>query len=105
MKTITTIALCLCSTLTLAKTVNFEPKNPSSWGYITAYIVKNSQKMPIGPITIKPFQAITLEVIAMNIHPKMANSCKNLNEKIFGFNAKNVTFQLKKDWLVHCLFS
>lgn len=83
------------------------PKAPSTWGYIASWaVVNNYFRMTIGDgitIPVETGDYVFLDVTAMNVKPKLSESCSNIQIKTEGKH--QLLFDLQKDWLIHCEYS
>lgn len=83
------------------------PSHPEVWGYQGATLtVNHGLKYAVSNHVIIPVainDAISVDVYAMNAHPKLADSCKNI--RVIEKGTHTLQFELQPDWLVHCRYS
>lgn len=87
-------------------TLTIAPDHPANWGYRDAMVIIDNNFTNVGSGTTIPVSLnsnISLIVYAMNVKPKLADSCQNI--KIQQEGPHQILFKLENDWLIHCQHS
>ena len=101
-----TFILCT-SSYAFAKntTLTIAPHVPSQWGYHNATIEVNQTPSIVNRgivLTVSTQDDVALvKVAAMNIHPKIADSCRHIK---LHKSARRLLFEMKLDQWIHCRY-
>ena len=109
-KTVLFAFLLSSSSLSFAKnvdsTLTVAPNDPSGWAYMGATVSINDTAIGIYDGVTVPVALndhISLAVYAMNVKPKLDDSCQNIQIREEGKH--QLLFELRGDWLIHCRYS